>query len=60
MKHDPPSTEAFDGPHNGHISSVRPHGHSGPTAEAVAPPPANNDMMALLMASLIPVISGLS
>ena len=35
-------------------------GRSGPTAEVVAPPPANNDMMALLMASLIPVISGLS
>lgn len=59
-KHDPPCTEAFDGPRDGQISSIRARGHSGASTASTAFAPANNDMMTLVMASLIPVLGGLS
>ncbi|EDR02066.1 uncharacterized protein LACBIDRAFT_332670 [Laccaria bicolor S238N-H82] len=59
-KHDPPCTEAFDGPRNGQISSIRARGRSGAGTMSTLPAPANNDMMTLVMASLIPVLGGLS
>ena len=59
-KHDPPCIEAFDGPHNGQISSIWAHGHSGAGMALAIPTPGNNDMMTLVMASLIPVLGSLS
>ena len=52
--------EAFDGPRDGRIFTVCPRGKAGSSAAAQSSTPTGNDMMTLLMESLIPVIGGLS
>ncbi|KAF8804697.1 hypothetical protein BYT27DRAFT_7107079 [Phlegmacium glaucopus] len=63
-KHEPPSTDAFDGVHDARVSSLRARGRAGPFAgpdlSLATPPSVNNDAMTLVMASLIPILGGLS
>ncbi|KAF9032739.1 hypothetical protein BJ165DRAFT_1328515, partial [Panaeolus papilionaceus] len=59
-KHEPPHAPAFDGAHDGNVVGPRSRGRTGPHPAMAPSSDVNRDAMALLMMSLVPVLTGMS
>jgi hypothetical protein len=56
-KHEPPNTTTFNGAQDGHLTSSKPQGHTGPRNASPSGSMSSNGTTALVLTTMLPLLT---